>query len=274
MTAAPASVPASLATQHQPSLQSLLSSIPDELKPIAALGIGAFILVCLVLFHGAGLHYILVRQKRGERRLRSERPHLVAASLLFGWVVFLMLSLHIAEIMIWAFFLISMGLVVRAFDAIYFCANAYTTLGFGNVDLGVHWRNISPIIGISGLFTFAWTTSALVNVVAMHNQLIEQLEDERLRELELRMNRRKDEWNARRRERDGERSEKEKTRMQAAGVSFFQRRKIWKEEKKRVAELRRQKSSEIETLRRKERENEENLGQGAPPGDSENNKQQ
>ena len=274
MTAAPASVPASLATLHLPSLQSLLSSIPDELKPIAALGIGAFILVCLVLFHGAGLHRILVGQKRGERRLRSKRPHLVAASLLFGWVVFLMLSLHIAEIMIWAFFLISMGLVVRAFDAIYFCANAYTTLGFGNVDLGVHWRNISPIIGISGLFTFAWTTSALVNVVAMHNQLIEQLEDERLRELELRMNRRKDEWNALKRERDGERSEKEKTRMQAAGVSFFQRRKIWKEEKKRVAELRRQKSSEIETLRRKERENEENLGQGAPPGDSENNKQQ
>lgn len=257
-----------------PDISALLAKIPDELKPMVALGIGAFILVCLVLFHGAGLHRILTLGKRGERRLRSGRPHLVAASLLFGWSVFLMLSLHIVEIMIWALFLTYMGLVARVYDAIYFCANAYTTLGCGNVDLGVHWRNISPIIGISGLFTFAWTTSALVDVVAKHSQLIEQLEDERLRELELRMNLRKDEWDALKTERDGERSEKEKTRMQAAGVSFFQRRRIWKDEKKRVAELRRQKSSEIETLCRKERENEEKLGPGVPPADSENKKQQ
>lgn len=257
-----------------PDISALLAKIPDEFKPLAALCIGAFILVCLVLFHGAGLHRILIQQKRGERRLRSGRPHLVAASLLFGSSVFLMLSLHIAEIMMWAFFLTHLGLVVRAYDAIYFCANAYTTLGFGNIDLGVHWRNISPIIAISGLFTFAWTTSTLVDVVATHSQLIEQLEDERLRELELRMNLRRDEWDAVKRERDGERSEKEKTRTQAAGVSFLQRRRIWKEEKKRVAELRREKSAEIETLRRKERANEEELGSSVPPADSKNKKQQ
>src|SRR5271167_2688850 len=220
---------------------------------MAALGIGAFILVCLVLFHGAGLHRILIQQKHGERRLRLERPHLVAASLLFGWSVFLMLSLHIVEIMIWAFFLTHTGLVVRAYDAIYFCANAYTTLGYGNVDLGPHWRNISPIIGISGLFTFAWTTSALVDVVATHGQLIEQLEDEREREMHLRFTLRKDEWDALKKERDAERSEREKTRAQLTGASFFQRRRIWKEEKKRDEELRMAKAAEIGELRRKER---------------------
>ena len=259
---------------HVPDISALLARIPDELKPMAALGIGAFILVGLVLFHGAGLHRILTQHKRGQRRLRLGRPHLVSASFLFGWSVFLMLSLHIVEIMTWAFVLAHMGLVVRAYDAIYFCANAYTTLGYGNVDLGPHWRNISPIIAISGLFTFAWTTSALVDVVAAHGQLIEQLEDERLRELEMRMNLRKDEWDALKRERDGERSEKEKTGTQAAGVSFFQRRRIWKEEKKRVAELRRTKAAEIETLRRRERQEEEKLGPGVPPADSKRKKQQ
>ena len=103
---------------------------------MAALGIGALILVILALFHGTGLHQILVQHKRGERRLRLGRPHLVAASLLFGWSVFLMLSLHIVEIMTWAFAITRMGLVVRAYDSIYFCANAYTALGYGNVDLG------------------------------------------------------------------------------------------------------------------------------------------
>jgi hypothetical protein len=250
------------------SLQSLLSAIPDELKPMAALAIGALVLVILVLLHGAGLHQVLVQQKRGERRLRLGRPHLVAASLLFGWSVFLMLSLHIVEIMIWAFVITHMGLVVRAYDSIYFCANAYTTLGYGNVDLGVHWRNISPIIGISGLFTFAWTTSALVGVVAMHSQLIEQLEDERGREKQLRSALRKDEWDALKRERDAERSERDKTRMQASGGSFFSRRRIWKEEKKRLAEIRMAKASEISELRRKEDLAEEELGSKGAPTDS------
>ena len=63
---------------------------------------------------------------------------------------------------------------------------AYTTLGYGIVDLDPQWRNISPIIGISGLFTFAWTTSALVGVVTGHNRLLEQLEIEREKQLELR----------------------------------------------------------------------------------------
>ena len=72
--------------------------IPDEFKPVAALGIGAVILVVLVLFHGISLHQILVQFKRAEMRLRAGRPHLWGAAILFGWAVFLMLCLHIVEI--------------------------------------------------------------------------------------------------------------------------------------------------------------------------------
>jgi hypothetical protein len=176
-----------------------------------------------------------------------------------------MLLLHIMEITIWAFVLTHTGLIVRAYDALYFCANAYTTLGFGNVDLSTHWRIISPIIGISGLFTFAWTTSALVEVVAGHSQLIEQLEDEREQEKQLRSTLRKDEWDALKNERDAERAEKEKGRTQVVGTSFFQRRRIWKEERKRVAELRREKAAEIKGFRQKERQDENKLGPGDPP---------
>lgn len=164
-----------------PDLSSLLAKIPDDLKPLAALGVGAVMLVFLVMFHGAGLHFILVLRRRRERRLRLERPHLVAAFLLFGWSVFLMLALHIVEFMMWAYTLTYLGLIARGYDAIYFCANAYTTLGYGNVDLEANWRLISPIIGISGLFTFAWTTSALIDLVSSQKRLIDRLEDERER---------------------------------------------------------------------------------------------
>ena len=60
-----------------PKLGSLLLKIPDEFKPFAALGIGAFILVCLVLFHGVSLHRILLMHRRGEALLRRGRPHVV-----------------------------------------------------------------------------------------------------------------------------------------------------------------------------------------------------
>jgi hypothetical protein len=254
-------------------IPTLLARIPDEFKPMAALGIGSLMLVGLVLFHGVGLHGIFVQQKRRDRLLRLGRPNLAAGAFLFGFSVFLMLILHVVEILVWASALIHMGLVKHAYDAIYFCANAYSTLGMGNMDVDQHWRNISPIIAISGLFTFAWTTSALVDVVASNGRLLERLEDEREREMHLRFALRKEEWDALKGERDAERSEREKTTKQLSHAPFFQRFKIWKEERTRQEEIRSAGQADIEDLRRKERQNEEKLGSAAPPGDPEKKEQ-
>ena len=244
------------------SISELLAKIPDELKPFAALGIGTFILVFLALFHGAGLHRILLLNRRGERRVRLERHHIIAASFLFGWSVFLMLDLHLVEILIWAFALNRMGLIVHAYDSIYFCANGYTTLGMGKMDVEEHWRIISPIIGISGLFTFAWTTSALVDVVASNRRLLEQLEDQREQEMHMRMALRKREWEILKGKGVGVQSEREKTRAKKARASIFGRFGIWKDGKREAEELCRA-AEEIEALRKKERADEEKLIQDA-----------
>jgi hypothetical protein len=245
-------------------IPTMLAKIPDEYKPMAALGIGSLMLVFLALFHGAGLHMISVQQKRSERRVLSRRPSVVAGALLFGWSVFLMLALHVVEIMIWGFVTIHTGIVKHAYDAIYYCANAYTTLGMGSLDIDKNWRNISPIIAISGLFTFAWTTSVLVDVVGSNRQLLQQLEDEREREIEMRLAFRKEEWDALKTERSEALSEREKTRMQLSGLSFFQRRKVSREERNREKEFRTTARSQIQDLRQKERQDEEKLGPGTP----------
>jgi hypothetical protein len=235
------------------TIPTLLARIPNEFKPLAALGIGAFVLVFLALFHGAGLHWILLQQRHGERRLRSGRPRVIAASFQFGRSVFLMLDLHIVEIIIWAFVLTRMGLIVHAYDAIYFCANGYTTLGMGKMDVEEHWRILSPIIGISGLFTFAWTTSALVDVVASNRRLLEQVEAEREEEMHMRFALRKKEWDALKAERGAERAYKEKTETADAGSSIIQKLRIWREERKRIAELRSEYRAKMKDLRRQER---------------------
>jgi Ion channel len=253
------------------SIPELLARIPDEFKPLAALGIGAFVLVFLALFHGVGLHWIQLQQRRGERRMRSGPPSVIGASFLFAWSVFLMLDLHLLEILIWSFVLTHMGLIVHAYDAIYFCANGYTTLGMGKMDVSEHWRIISPIIGISGLFTFAWTTSALVDVVASNRRLLEQMEDEREQEMHMRFALRKEEWEALKCDWAAMRAEREKLRIKTTGFSWFERLRILKEEKKGIEDLRKA-SRAVEALRNKERQDEKGID-NARNGDSPDKKQ-
>ena len=239
--------------------------IPDDLKPWAALGLGAIILVCLVLFHGSGVHAVLVFHKRNERRLWSGRPHHSEATLLFGTSVFLLLSLHIIGVLIWAFVLAHLGLILKADDAIYFCANAYTTLGYGMVDLDPQWRNISPIIGISGLFTFAWTTSALVVVVIGHNRLLEQLEIEREKQLELRAAARNAVGAVRVQESAAERAARLKIEKNHEAGGVRGRFEDWREENREIETMREAERAKIAGLRKKESEDEDKLGPGMPP---------
>ena len=246
-------------------LHSLLMQIPHDLKPWAALGLGAIVLVCLALFHGSGVHAVLVFHKRNERRLWSGRPHHSEATLLFGTSVFLLLSLHIIGVLIWAFVLAHCGLILKANDAIYFCANAYTTLGYGIVDLDPQWRNISPIIGISGLFTFAWTTSALVGVVTGHNRLLEQLEIEREKQLELRAAARNAIGAVRGQESEAERASRLKNAKDHEARGVRERFENWRDEDKEIETMREAEHAKIAEIRKKENEDENKLGPGMPP---------
>lgn len=245
-----------------PNVYSLLMRIPDELKPWVAIGLGSFILVCLVLFHGGGIHWILQLHRRAERRLLLGRPHILQAIILFGISVFLMLALHLIGVMAWALILLKMGFIQRAHDAIYFCANAYTTLGYGSVDLDPAWRNISPIIGISGLFTFAWTTSVLVTIVTGHNRLLEQLHLEDEKETVLRANLRASIGKVREKEGEAERALRTASSEREAAAGLWQRWGVWQQEKKKALDLRKVELTEIAKLFKEERQEEDKLGPG------------
>ena len=247
----------------------LLRQIPDEFKLPAAIIIGSIILVSLVLFHGMGVHWVSTIHKRGELRLRAGRPHVFAALLLFGTAIFLLLSLHIIGVIWWAIVLRHLGLIHTAKDAIYFCANAYTTLGYGQVDLDAQYRIISPIIGISGLFTFAWTTSMLVTIVQAHNALIETLELERAKEKELRRNLKAAVGGALTNERKDERAARLATAQESAGASLRRHWQLWREERQKLKAIRQGFYVETKDLIRKEQVAETKLGspdtQASPP---------
>jgi hypothetical protein len=63
------------------------------------------------------------------------------------------------------------GLIANWRAAGFFAANTYTTVGYGNFLLPDGWHMLAPIIAMSGLFTFGWTGSVLVEIVRRCQQV-------------------------------------------------------------------------------------------------------
>jgi len=153
--------------------------VRDDVIPIEVIGLGAIMLIVITIIHGTGLDRIVASyQKRADGlRKKSRSPHL--AIFVFAICILMMLFLHLTEISIWGWVLHRAGLVPNVRDAVYFSANTYTTLGMGPMSLPHEWRELSPMIAIAGLFTFAWTTSEMFNIVGYHRNLVAELRAKR-----------------------------------------------------------------------------------------------
>jgi len=77
---------------------------------------------------------------------------------------------HLVEILIWTAALVYADVVRDWSKAAYFASNCYTALG-EPFSLPRAWRLVPPIMAISGIFTFAWTASLLVDFVSRYNDL-------------------------------------------------------------------------------------------------------
>jgi hypothetical protein len=53
------------------------------------------------------------------------------------------------------------------------------------MPLGFGWRELGPMMAICGLFTFAWTTGVMFNVVGYQRELTDQLAEEFARKKQL-----------------------------------------------------------------------------------------
>jgi hypothetical protein len=210
-----------------------VASNPPLLEVFA---IGAAVLVTITLVHGSVLGYIVRDYRRGARRLLEHANHPFWASLQFGRAVLLMLVLHVVDMCIWATMLNRLGLVPDVRNSLYFTANSYTTLGYGGMPLGMGWRELSPMMAISGLFTFAWTTSVMFNVVGFQRELTEQLAEEFARKKQLHRELLAELSELRRRELEQERVAVAAEHSQEAGKPLLERAQMrWAERKEKYA---------------------------------------
>jgi len=86
-------------------------------------------------------------------------------------MIVLMLTTHLAEMLLWAGALVGIEAIAGFRDAFYYVAGTYTTLGYGEGTLPHAWRLLAPMIAISGLFAFGWTTGVLFSLVTQASLL-------------------------------------------------------------------------------------------------------
>ncbi len=134
----------------------------DQLLPIGEIALGAGLLVVSLMIHGVGMYLV---QRRFDRCPASRSPSRLARQYLFGTLIVMMLATHLVEAMVWSAALVFLGAIPSLRDAFYYATATYTTLGYGEGTLPPEWRILAPMIAMSGLFAFGWTTGVLVNIV-------------------------------------------------------------------------------------------------------------
>jgi hypothetical protein len=122
-------------------------------------------LIFIIFVHGAGIRTINRRFNQVMANLHPTTRYWRIDFLLAATIGSLT-ALHFAETLVWATPIYFGGFIPNMRDSYYYVLESYTTLGEGNVSLPDKWRLIGPIIAMSGLFTFGWTGSVLVNVMS------------------------------------------------------------------------------------------------------------
>ncbi len=145
--------------EQLPLLQHL-----SDVMPAADLIFGGAMLLVIVIFHATGVRFV-TNHVVHRSQIILRRPTAWRADLLMSGTVFMLLALHLTEIVIWAAALVYSGLVPNWRSSGFFAGNTYTTVGYGAFVLPLGWHMLAPIIAISGLFTFGWSGSVLVDLV-------------------------------------------------------------------------------------------------------------
>jgi hypothetical protein len=135
-------------------------------SPLLEMLLGTLPLLATLFLHGAGMNIVEWGFRRHRRRGLASR---LRNSGYFAVTIFIMVVTHLSEIALWSAALIGVGAIESLRDAYYYVAGTYTTLGYGEGTLPHQWRLMAPMIAISGLFAFGWTTSVLMNLVAQVN---------------------------------------------------------------------------------------------------------
>jgi hypothetical protein len=121
----------------------------------------------VLIFHGSGINHVIMRfETKTDSNLHKGQYNRVFIH--FYASFFFIALVHLCEILIWCFFLLSLGLIDDAVQALLFAGSCYTTVGFVADILPAGWKSLAFFIAFTGLFSLAWTTSVMVGMTGAY----------------------------------------------------------------------------------------------------------
>ena len=146
-------------------IQNVEQVLPiDEIFPTSALLLGGVVLIGVVLLHGVVMRWVQAHVASRDPFIRAS-PHAWRSDFVMGSAILALLGAGLVEVIIWTAALKYARLFPTWVGAAAYAASSYTTLGNASHSPPPGWGMLGPIIAISGLFTFGWSGSVLVEVV-------------------------------------------------------------------------------------------------------------
>lgn len=144
------------------------------------LAVAGLLVVITFSIHFAGLVGLsaLIRTRRVPRVDLNTVIGQGAAILL---IVLTLFALHSLEIWVYTFVYFILGVFPDIETSVYYSTSAFTTVGFGDVVIGEHWRMLGAAESMNGFLLIGWSTAFLVSItgrVRVFEARIEQLEED------------------------------------------------------------------------------------------------
>jgi hypothetical protein len=150
-------------------MNTFFSQYPFLLPLIKEIMVGTALLLLVLIYHGSAINHVIMRFDRITKKNLANQH--------YNWVFFhfyvafnSIALIHIFEVLLWACFLMALGLMGDALSAIIFSGSCYTTVGFAPDALPQGWKSLAFFIAFTGLFSLAWTTSVMINMTNVYRQ--------------------------------------------------------------------------------------------------------
>lgn len=119
--------------------------------------------VCNIAIHAVVMAAVLrVARIADERATSRQSLRLVAVMIA---TVSVLMAAHIAEVFVWAFAYMMVGIAPPGADLVYFAFVNYTTLGYGDVIPIERWQLLGPMTAMNGVLLFGWSTAVIFAIL-------------------------------------------------------------------------------------------------------------
>jgi len=150
-------------------MNTLLNQYPFLFPLLKEILVGTALLLVVLIFHGSAINHVIMRFERiTSKNLANQQYNWVFYHFYFAFNSIALI--HIFEVLLWAAFLMMLGLMGDALSAIIFSGSCYTTVGFAPDSLPYGWKSLAFFIAFTGLFSLAWTTSVMINMTNVYRQ--------------------------------------------------------------------------------------------------------